>query len=348
MSLPQKLQEYRRTEKLSQEELANRLGVSRQSVSKWEQGLSFPETEKLIELSTMMGLTIDSLLKDTPTEPDPIPPAAPESAEPTVLPQPSFLRRHWLTILLAVLLALTTLALLLPLPGENDPPLPHESIPQSEPEPSTTAPPETETEPAPTETVPIPTDPGFITSDLDDLQRWFFDFARDYRLDYMPQFTREEGPPTVSDEYLYWAFAINLDNWGAEKGTMRASYVNDTVYAHFRTLPHPQGNEGWTYDNTNEVYTAKPGGIKELHYYLLTGIEIRNGEYTVHATRYYSRFIYLSPEEELQLRDAMISGNTMDLMEASELTVTFILDPNNDYEPIFYAYDETFLTEFMS
>ena len=48
MAFSQKLQEYRKAEKLSQEDLAHRLGVSRQSVSKWEQGLSFPETEKLI------------------------------------------------------------------------------------------------------------------------------------------------------------------------------------------------------------------------------------------------------------------------------------------------------------
>ena len=40
MSLSHKLQEYRQSNKLSQEELANQLGVSRQSVSKWEQGVS--------------------------------------------------------------------------------------------------------------------------------------------------------------------------------------------------------------------------------------------------------------------------------------------------------------------
>ncbi|MBR2062029.1 MAG: helix-turn-helix transcriptional regulator [Anaerotignum sp.] len=53
-----------RIEKLSQEELAHRLGVSRQSVSKWEQGLSFPETEKLIEISSLMNVSIDVLLKE--------------------------------------------------------------------------------------------------------------------------------------------------------------------------------------------------------------------------------------------------------------------------------------------
>ena len=40
MAFSQKLQEYRKAEKLSQEDLAHQLGVSRQSVSKWEQGVS--------------------------------------------------------------------------------------------------------------------------------------------------------------------------------------------------------------------------------------------------------------------------------------------------------------------
>lgn len=47
---------------LTQEDLADRLGVTRQAVSRWEQDLSFPETKQLIELCRLFGLTADDLL----------------------------------------------------------------------------------------------------------------------------------------------------------------------------------------------------------------------------------------------------------------------------------------------
>lgn len=48
----------------SQEELAERCGVSRQSVSKWESGLSVPELDKILLLSKLFGVTTDYLLSD--------------------------------------------------------------------------------------------------------------------------------------------------------------------------------------------------------------------------------------------------------------------------------------------
>ena len=60
----EKLKYYRKKEMLSQEELACRLGVSRQIITKWESGLVVPGVEYLIDLSEMFGITIDSLLKD--------------------------------------------------------------------------------------------------------------------------------------------------------------------------------------------------------------------------------------------------------------------------------------------
>lgn len=45
------LNKYRKQKGLSQEELAFRLGVSRQSVSKWESGQSTPELERIIEIA---------------------------------------------------------------------------------------------------------------------------------------------------------------------------------------------------------------------------------------------------------------------------------------------------------
>lgn len=63
MKLEEKLMEERRKLGLSQEQLADRLGVTRQSVSKWESGSSIPELTKLIQLSEMFGVSMDYLVK---------------------------------------------------------------------------------------------------------------------------------------------------------------------------------------------------------------------------------------------------------------------------------------------
>lgn len=62
-NLPNNLYELRKKAGLSQEEFADRLYVSRQAVSKWERGEAYPDTENLITISNMFGVTIDELLK---------------------------------------------------------------------------------------------------------------------------------------------------------------------------------------------------------------------------------------------------------------------------------------------
>ena len=62
MKLCEKLYELRRAAGLSQEELAERLNVSRQAVSKWENGAAQPELSKLVELSRLYGVSVDVLL----------------------------------------------------------------------------------------------------------------------------------------------------------------------------------------------------------------------------------------------------------------------------------------------
>ena len=54
---------YRRSLGLSQEQLADRIGVSRQTISKWEGGQSAPDVEKLIVLSECFDITIDALIR---------------------------------------------------------------------------------------------------------------------------------------------------------------------------------------------------------------------------------------------------------------------------------------------
>ena len=61
MGFNDNLNKYRKQQGLSQEELAYQLGVSRQSVSKWESGQSVPELERLIEIADLFGITLDEL-----------------------------------------------------------------------------------------------------------------------------------------------------------------------------------------------------------------------------------------------------------------------------------------------
>ena len=62
MKLSEKILYYRKAAGLSQEELAARIGVSRQAVSKWETGESTPEVGKLAALAREFGITVDQLL----------------------------------------------------------------------------------------------------------------------------------------------------------------------------------------------------------------------------------------------------------------------------------------------
>lgn len=60
-----RLFEYRKANGFSQEELAEKIGVSRQAISKWERSESSPDTDNLIALANLYGITIDELLNGT-------------------------------------------------------------------------------------------------------------------------------------------------------------------------------------------------------------------------------------------------------------------------------------------
>lgn len=64
LKLSEKIQYYRKRAGLSQEALAAKLGLTRQSVSKWETGESQPETAKLAALSAALGVSVDRLLSE--------------------------------------------------------------------------------------------------------------------------------------------------------------------------------------------------------------------------------------------------------------------------------------------
>lgn len=63
MNFGKNLQEFRKERGLSQEELAEKMGVSRQAIGKWESGGGYPEAEKLIELCEVLDCSMDALVR---------------------------------------------------------------------------------------------------------------------------------------------------------------------------------------------------------------------------------------------------------------------------------------------
>ena len=82
MSFGEKLQLIRRANNLTQEEFAEQLNVSRQSVSKWESSRGYPETEKIIYICNRYAVTMDELFAEE------VPVHRPEQPEQTEIPAP--------------------------------------------------------------------------------------------------------------------------------------------------------------------------------------------------------------------------------------------------------------------
>lgn len=70
MHLGQKLLDLRKKSNLTQEEVADKLGVSRQTVSKWETDMSTPDLDKLIPICKLYGITTEELLSDEKIDKD--------------------------------------------------------------------------------------------------------------------------------------------------------------------------------------------------------------------------------------------------------------------------------------
>ena len=69
MNIGERIMALRKEKNISQSELAKRLNVSRQAVSKWEQGTSSPDTERLIQLAEILGTEVEYLATGTHPEP---------------------------------------------------------------------------------------------------------------------------------------------------------------------------------------------------------------------------------------------------------------------------------------
>ena len=76
MALAEKILSLRTERGMSQDDLAEKLEVSRQSVSKWETAQSTPDLDKIIKLADLFGLSVDQLVRDgeRPRSPEPPPP----------------------------------------------------------------------------------------------------------------------------------------------------------------------------------------------------------------------------------------------------------------------------------
>ena len=64
MSLGNKLAEARRKQNLTQEQLAEKLDVTRQAVSRWESDAAYPETDKIVRMAQILEVSCDYLLQD--------------------------------------------------------------------------------------------------------------------------------------------------------------------------------------------------------------------------------------------------------------------------------------------
>lgn len=76
MSMGSKLAQARRKNNLTQEQLAEQLGVTRQAVSRWESDAAYPETDKIVRMSQLLGVSCDWLLRDEADSPEGTAPAA--------------------------------------------------------------------------------------------------------------------------------------------------------------------------------------------------------------------------------------------------------------------------------
>ena len=115
MTTGQKIQTLRKQRGLTQEQLAQRLGVSRQAVSRWELDESLPETANLLPLGEVLGVSLDILLDPARGLEGPVPkeePSAPAAPAPTAPSLRALLKRRlWLFLLPMELVVFAALAL---------------------------------------------------------------------------------------------------------------------------------------------------------------------------------------------------------------------------------------------
>ena len=157
----------------------------------------------------------------------------------------------------------------------------------------------------------------------------------------MCPFFSEGNAPTDSAEYLYYAFAINLDNWGGDKGTMTREYVDKVIHDHFEVgdIAHASMRKGWNYDG--EKYTAVPTSIKDEPIYVLKSFDsiVENGRtvYKVTMDCCVSKEYPLNAEQRQEIRAAVALGDYSALTATQTESFRFYMDETTG-EPVFLSH----------
>ncbi len=109
MTLGERIVELRNAQGISQADLAEAMEVSRQSVSKWENGVSTPDLDKLVKLADYFGLTLDQMVKGKEPEASGQPDAAEEPAAQAYCPAPKRTKAQSIGVLFLCLSAFTSI-----------------------------------------------------------------------------------------------------------------------------------------------------------------------------------------------------------------------------------------------
>lgn len=110
MTLDKKLARLRKREGLSQAEVAEKLDVSRQAISRWESGESKPSTQNIQALCKLYNVQIDSLLNDSEDE---LPAAAPVGMAEKKSPEQGEKKKQWSRLLVIGAIVLAVLVCVL-------------------------------------------------------------------------------------------------------------------------------------------------------------------------------------------------------------------------------------------
>ena len=98
MTLPDKIIKHRKSNGWSQEDLAEKLNVSRQAISRWENGTALPDAQNLLQISKLFGVSADYLLNDDYESDNDIPAVKTATEETAAL----FLRKKRLHLIAAI------------------------------------------------------------------------------------------------------------------------------------------------------------------------------------------------------------------------------------------------------
>lgn len=235
-------------------------------------------------------------------------------------------------------LVLTALLLFVLLAGCGS--VPAEIAPPSTAPVETTLPPTT----APSETTePIPVvdfGPDFPSMDLVQVQEWFYDFAREYALDYLPTLDPEYGPLDSAGTYVYWIYARYEDSFTGAYAEISREFLEQEVLTHFGIIPTEYRGDphSWAYDEEREVFSQCNLGMPDSVHYMLTDMEYADGIYTVQATKYTPRGGYTAEEYEDQIKGELFEGSRLNVIDTANIILSFRLDPETQ-EPLFLAHD---------